>query len=270
VLIAGGYDGSITIPSAEIFNPDTNSFTSVGVGSLSGPLSDAAAAALGNGQVLVAGGYNGSDDTKSAELFDPATSTFGPAGSMSLTRSGFAGASLPDGRAVVIGGQNPGGDLKTAETFDPATKAFSTAGLGEMSVQRKYLAAAPLGGGRVLVAGGYTSGNPTKGAEILGTSDAFTAKLKGRKLIATVSSAGTLSVAGATVGATAAKKRATRLLKPSTATGGPGQIRVKLKLTKGANATLRRAGKLKVRAAITFAPDAGFAATRALKLKLKR
>jgi hypothetical protein len=140
-----------------------------------------------------------------------------------------------------------------------------------MSIARKYVAAAPLGGGRVLVAGGYTSGNPTKSAEILGTSDAFTARVKGKKLIATVSSSGTLSVLGATAGATAAKKKKKpkRLLKPSTATGGPGEIRLKLKLTKAANAKLRHKGKLKVRAAVTFEPDAGFAGTRTLKLKLK-
>jgi hypothetical protein len=235
----------------------------------------AAAAALGNGQVLIAGGSDGSNDLKDAELFNPTTGQFAPAaGPMSLTRSLFAGSSLPDGRAVVIGGMNPGGDLKTAEIFDPASNTFSTGQTGEMSIERKFMAAAPLGGGRVLVAGGANSGNALKSAEILGTSDAFTARVKGRTGIASVVSAGTLSVAQATAGASssaaAAAKKAKRLLKPSSAVGGPGLIKLKLRLTKAGAAKLTRKGKLKVLATASFSPDAGFKGTQTLKLKLRR
>ena len=51
--------------------------------------------------------------------------------------------------------------------------------------------------------------------------------------------------------------KAKKQLKPSTAKGGPGAITVTLKLTKAAKAKLAQAGKLKLRAAISFTPTGG-------------
>ena len=272
VLIAGGYDpvGATTLQTAEIFNPQTNTFSSTGSLMVT-KLSGAAAASLGDGRVLIAGGYDGANESKGGMTYDPKTNTFSTVNStMSKTASLNAAASLPDGEAMVVGGQNPGGDLKTAALFNPSSNTFSESGLGQMPFERKLLAASPvLSTGQVLVAGGYYNGGPTKSALLFGTSDAFTTKTKGKKLIVTVASPGTLTVAGATAGAAAAKKGKS-LLKPSTRTGGPGPIKLKLKLRKPAAAKLARKGKLKLRATISFSPDAGFTRTQTVKLKLKR
>lgn len=269
VLVAGGYNGATTVDSAEIFDPKTNTFSSAGIGHMFTPRLGSAAGLLGDGRVLIAGGYNGIGDDQSSETFDPKTNTFTREANMPQTRSDFAGASLPDGRVAVFAGQNPGGDLNTALTFDPATNVFSSAGLGTMATGRKVLAAAPITTtGQVLVVGGYYNGDPVARAELFGASAAFTAKVKGKKLVVTVASPGTVSVAGATAGASAAKKSKSQL-KPSSRAGGPGLIRLKLKLRKPAARKLARKGKLKLRAAISFSPDAGFPRTETQKLKLK-
>jgi N-acetylneuraminic acid mutarotase len=64
VLLAGGL-GS---PPVQLYNPDTNSFTTVP--GLVVARSEATATLLPGGKVLVAGGYNGSSALASAELFD--------------------------------------------------------------------------------------------------------------------------------------------------------------------------------------------------------
>jgi hypothetical protein len=103
-------------------------------------------------------------------------------------------------------------------------------------------------------------------------SNAFTAKLKGKKLIVAVSAPGTVAVSGAQtkLSAQSAKKQKPRLgLKPSSGSGGPPKITVKLKLSKSAKEELRRTGKVKVKAKITFTPNRGFASTQTKKLKIK-
>jgi hypothetical protein len=75
VLIAGGYNGSSDLQSAELFNPANDTFTALpaaGSTELQTARYGALAAPLPNGQVLIAGGYNGSSVLQSAELYSPA------------------------------------------------------------------------------------------------------------------------------------------------------------------------------------------------------
>jgi Ca2+-binding RTX toxin-like protein len=174
-LVAGGTAGdlphnSYDLRSAEIFDPDTGSFSPTG--SMTVPRSGAVAAPLPDGRVLIAGGSYCVRSTfgppqcqyySSAEVFNPATGGFSSAGigSMSQPRILAVAAPLPDGRVLVAGGNI--GDyyngLSSAEVFDPATNSFSSAGIGSMSVPRSGAAAAPLPDGRVLVAGGQNRKN---------------------------------------------------------------------------------------------------------------
>ena len=103
-------------------------------------------------------------------------------------------------------------------------------------------------------------------------SNAFTATVKGKKLLVNVSAPGTVAVsdAKANLSAAAAKKKKKSLgLKPSSASGNPPTITVKLNLSKSAKQKLRKKGKVKVKANITFTPNGGFASTQTQKLKIK-
>ncbi|MBS1891956.1 MAG: hypothetical protein JST59_11730, partial [Actinobacteria bacterium] len=66
------------------------------------------------------------------------------------------------------------------------------------------------------------------------------------------------------------KKTAPRLLKPSSATGGPGTATLKLALTGAAKAMLRETGKVKVRTTLAFTPTGGSTAVQLRVLTVKR
>jgi large repetitive protein len=100
-------------------------------------------------------------------------------------------------------------------------------------------------------------------------------KLHGTTLTVTLSSKGTVSVAQAAVASgrgvtVAARRKRPRLLKPSSASGGPGTIRVPLRLTAFARRTLKARHRLKVAAKVTFAPDGGTAASQTVNLTVRR
>jgi hypothetical protein len=74
ILIAGGQDsGGTLLPSAELYDPGTGTFSKlpnfVQTGSMHSPRAQHTATLLSNGKVLLVGS---SGETASAELFDPA------------------------------------------------------------------------------------------------------------------------------------------------------------------------------------------------------
>jgi len=102
-------------------------------------------------------------------------------------------------------------------------------------------------------------------------SNAFKAKVKGKKLILSVSSAGAATVADAKapLAASAKKKKRKLILNTASGSGGPPKITIALRLTKLAKQTLRQKGKVTAKARITFTPNRGLARTKSAKLKIK-
>jgi hypothetical protein len=259
-LIAGGghYDGSSfeSQDSAEIFDPATGSFASTGW-RMTVPRTGAVAAPLPGGRVLVAGG--GPYEPRGAEIFDPATGSFSSTGSISIPGGAAVAAPLPDGRVLVGGG---GDEDRSAQIFDPATGSFSPlmeflkpdgpwiVANRPMIEGRSGGVAAPLPDGRVLLAGGIIYGvhssSQRQSAELF--TPALSRELRRTKLIVTVAVTGTVTA----VDANANKRR--RALRRTSASGGPGRIALKLKPTAKGKPRLRRTGKLRVEARISFAP----------------
>jgi Kelch motif len=260
VLVAGGSftdSGSMLagyLDSAEIFNPDTGTFSPTG--SMTQRRTNAAAAApLPHGGALVAGGGWPTGEN-SAEIYDSATGKFARTGDMTDDRLSAAAAPLPDGRALVVGGGGASWGY-SAEVFDPGTGAF--AGTGYTTTPRYGPAAAPLSDGRVLVAGSVVGFGPhgldqPRSAEIY-TPD-LSYRVTGGKLTANVAVAGRLSAAEARPHrrASAAARKSRPLLKPSSTGGGPRPISLKLRLTGRAKRNLERRGKLKLRVRLGFVP----------------
>ena len=122
VLIAGGGDSHAPSNTAEVYNPQTGTFTPAG--SMSTPRMLQAAVLLPNGQVLVAGGQSSETDFLiSAELFNPATSSFSPTGKMINLQIGASATTLDNGIVLIAGGRSNPGDL-----YDPASRTFSATG----------------------------------------------------------------------------------------------------------------------------------------------
>ena len=118
VLIAGGIIGASL--AAEVFDPATESFTTVG--QLNYGRSSHTATLLPDGRVLLAGGFVaiGPVTTATAEIYDPASAQFTMAGDMGATRQQFTSTLLPSGLVLAAGGYGGVDYLATAELYQPA------------------------------------------------------------------------------------------------------------------------------------------------------
>lgn len=163
VLITGGLVVSalptrVSLATAEVFDPATGSFVSVG--SMSGARADHRAVLLSDGRVLVMGGtsLNPGGAVATAEVFDPASGTFSPTGGLSQARYDFTATRLYDGTVLVAGGQtdNFGQAVTTAEVYHPSTGSFSLA--TPMLASRRAHVAELLNDGNVLISGGVGDG----------------------------------------------------------------------------------------------------------------
>jgi hypothetical protein len=119
--------------------------------------------------------------------------------------------------------------------------------------------------------GGQSQGPPTV------PNNSFTiGKVVGRSVLVDVGSVGEVRIVDGSkrpkAKASAAgkgKKAKPKVLKPSSARGGSGEVKVPLKLTKAAKAILMEKGKVRVTALVTFAPDGGTSASQIKKLTIK-
>jgi hypothetical protein len=166
VLVTGGaiLPDFTTVDSAEIFDPDTLTFTMLS-SKLSDPKWSHEGIRLADGRVLIMGGRTAQNPSTpgarvltSADLFDPVTNTFVPTGSMNVERRDPCSVLLDDGRVLITGGgpdvsisTTPG--LDTAEIYDPDQGTFRLVD-AKMSSLRIFHAMVKLEDGRVLIAGG--------------------------------------------------------------------------------------------------------------------
>jgi len=162
VLVTGGCAGQgceRILASAEIFDPDSHTFTTVAP--MSTPRASHVAVALGDGHVLVAGGWTGRSSTAGAEVYDPDADRWTPVGDMTEPRASLIATRLADGRVLVTGGGEGGlGDIASTEVYDPTTATFSPAGTMHAS---HYLATA-LSDGCVLLTGGQDADDTIVGS----------------------------------------------------------------------------------------------------------
>ena len=136
VLIAGGFSTGIgtfdlylasltksnlnsALDSAEIYDPSTKSFTSIGpMGFAQVPES---ATPLDNGKVLMV-------SRDEAKLFDPARRTFMSAGRPLLSGLGHVAVRLDDGRVLIACRGTREGESESAEIYDPTSDRFVRTG----------------------------------------------------------------------------------------------------------------------------------------------
>ena len=183
VLITGGLDGVGITKIAELYDPESETFS---------PIPDRmkyarvfhTATLLRDGRVLLVGGYNG-EHLRSTEVYNPYTRTFEETCSMDEPRSNHATTLLTDGTVLVTGGRNAAteeeGGLDTAEVYDPLTDDFFGTE-NTMTSPRSYHTAVNLrddeveSNDRVIISGGFGTqgtGEYTELATLI-TSDLYT------------------------------------------------------------------------------------------------
>jgi Galactose oxidase, central domain len=136
VLIAGGLDEihRTVNRSAELFDPDTGTFTPTGDMTVGRMLHSATL--LPDGRVLIAGGADSSHYLTTSELYDPSTGIFTPSGNMNTAKGwGHTATLLNNGRVLIAGGGAVclnGNDgcaiVASPEIYDPLTGTFALTG----------------------------------------------------------------------------------------------------------------------------------------------
>ena len=155
VLIAGGATDQEALASAELYNPQTGTFTMTG--EMGTARSGHTATLLTTGQVLVAGGF-GTGPLITAELYDPASGSFRAAGTMTSARDDYTATPLSNGKVLIAGGYSLDPVTlgfvthSSVEVYDPRTGFFT--GTNDMSTPRRGHTDTRLPDGKVLLAGG--------------------------------------------------------------------------------------------------------------------
>lgn len=163
LLVGGQTTAADDTATAEVFDPVTQSFTSVAP--MKTPRNGHTATLLPNGKVLVVGGSGrpGGDGLASAEIYDPAANTWSPAASMSQPRVHHAAALMANGRVIVVGGNSSPGPV---EIYDPGTNTWTSASLPSNEPRPFGPTATALAGGRVMMVGGANGSAQTVNGDV--------------------------------------------------------------------------------------------------------
>lgn len=121
VLVIGGYDGTSYLGTGGVYNPQTDTWSSVPTTS---PRGRATLTLLAGGQVLFAGGTNGSS-ISTAALYDPVANTWATAPSLGVARA-FHTATKLNSDIVLVAGGTGAFDFSSAELYYPKALATCT------------------------------------------------------------------------------------------------------------------------------------------------
>ena len=162
VLIAGGRVhqanselATVTLASAELYDPDTGTFSATG--NLTMARESHTATLLNNGTVLIAGGLQELQQPSdiflaSAELYDPSTGIFTATGNMTGPWADTA-TLLANGKVLVTRDDNfTPLDVSSADLYDASIGTFTSAGY--LNVNHTGPTATLVTNGKVLIAGG--------------------------------------------------------------------------------------------------------------------
>jgi hypothetical protein len=172
-LVGSGGEGTISLASCELYDPET------GIWQATGPLITSrdrhTATVLLDGRVLSVGGADAAPGIRgdgayggrvlaSAELYDPVTGMWSLTGGLAMAREAHFAVLLRSGEVLVVGGESGGTGLaSSAEIYDPIAGNWIAAGNpGITHIDSATL----LNNGAVLVTGTNGAGNAGQSAAL--------------------------------------------------------------------------------------------------------
>jgi N-acetylneuraminic acid mutarotase len=159
VLVAGGWNYTSNLLTAEVYDVGSNSWHSVP--DMSSQHYNGEAVTLNDGNVLIISGFNGTFNTEECELFDATSETWSSGSLLTTGRSYFTATKLSNGKVLVVGGYDGTDNLSSCEIYDPELNTWSAA--ASLNTGRSYHTASLLADGRLLVTGGF---NPNAGYQL--------------------------------------------------------------------------------------------------------
>jgi len=235
-LVAGGAaleGGGYIFPSAEAFDPSSNSWSAIPDTPAGGAYANTGGVLLPNGQALIAGGgvpggLDVADASATADLYDPVADAWTTTSHMNVARSSFTLTPLQNGKVLAAGGYtptNPGpfeyaAPTASSEIYESTTGTWTA--VANMNLPRANHVATLLSNGNVLVISGDSSGSA---AEIYDpNADTWTEvgnlSIPRLYFTATLLPSGKVIVAGGEYGSGALSS--TELFDPGAGTWSPG------------------------------------------------
>ena len=114
LYVLGGFDSSVRLKSAEVFDPVTNCWRDI---ANMGQNRSAPACTAMDGRLYVCGGYNGESCLASCESYDPNTNSWEPLPNMARARSAAAAICFA-GKLYITGGCDVVQFFNSVEVFD--------------------------------------------------------------------------------------------------------------------------------------------------------
>ncbi|HEY4222485.1 MAG TPA: kelch repeat-containing protein [Myxococcota bacterium] len=160
ILLAGGSDAdSVSVSSAELFDPSTSAFTAVA--SMKHARYDFALAAVGANQAVAFAGFNNdpndvasNGDLTSVEIFDEAANAWSDGPALTEPRDGLSAFTLGSGDVLVLGGQENSVSIpQEVFLFGAGDSSLTTA--GNIGVHGTAQTASLLSTGDAIIAGGF-------------------------------------------------------------------------------------------------------------------
>jgi N-acetylneuraminic acid mutarotase len=118
VLVAGGRRGAIVLSSAELYDLNEKTWSSLSQAQNTARYAHTATL-LPSGQVLITGGMNASTALASAQVYDPALATWSEAMPLAAARVTHTATLLPTGQVLIAGGSSNDTDhLDSVEVYE--------------------------------------------------------------------------------------------------------------------------------------------------------
>lgn len=160
IYAIGGRDGNGTLPTVEIYDTTTNSWTSGA--SMPAPRREFGIG-VAQGKIYVVGGYDGSNILSSVLEYDPAGNTWTSKSPMPAPREGLSVAVVND-TLYAIGGDDGSITLNTVEAYDPVADLWISR--AAMPTARTLLTCQEFGGKIYAMGGNDTGVNATGALEV--------------------------------------------------------------------------------------------------------